>query len=67
MFKLPDLPYEYDALAPYISADIQHLHHSAHHATYVKKLNEALEKYPDWQQKTIEEIIYGRINRSEKN
>lgn len=57
MFTLPDLPYEYDALAPYISADIQRLHHSAHHATYVKNLNAALEKYPDWQNKTIEEII----------
>jgi len=57
MFTLPDLPYSYDALAPYISADIQHLHHSAHHATYVKNLNAALEKYPDWQNKSIEEIV----------
>lgn len=57
MFTLPNLPYDYDALSPFISADIQHLHHSAHHATYVKKLNEALEKYPDWQNKSIEEIV----------
>ena len=57
MFTLPELPYSYDALAPYISADIQHLHHSAHHATYVKNLNTALEKYPDWQNKSIEDII----------
>lgn len=57
MFTLPDLPYSYDALAPYISSDIQHLHHSAHHATYVKNLNTALEKYPEWQSKTIEEIV----------
>ena len=57
MFTLPELPYEYDALAPYISADIQRLHHLAHHATYVKNLNIALEKYPEWQTKTIEEII----------
>lgn len=57
MFTLPDLPYEYDGLAPFISADIQHLHHSAHHATYVKNLNAALEKFPDWQSKSIEEII----------
>lgn len=57
MFTLPDLPYSYDALAPYISSDIQHLHHSAHHATYVKNLNTALEKYPQWQSKTIEEIV----------
>lgn len=57
MFKLPALPYEYDALAPYISADIQQLHHSKHHQTYVNNLNAALEKYPDWQNKSIEEII----------
>lgn len=57
MFKLPDLPYEYDALAPFISADIQQLHHSKHHQTYVDKLNEALANYPDWQNKTIEEIV----------
>src|SRR5215813_11445689 len=57
MFTLPDLPYEYDALAPYISTDIHKLHHDAHHATYVKNLNTALEKYPDWQNKSIEEII----------
>ncbi len=57
MFNLPDLPYSYDALAPYVSADIQHLHHSAHHATYVKNLNAALEKHPEWQDRTIEDII----------
>lgn len=57
MFTLPELPYEYDALAPYISSDIQHLHHTKHHATYVNNLNTALEKYPDWQTKSIEEII----------
>jgi Fe-Mn family superoxide dismutase len=57
MFTLPELPYEYDALAPFISSDIQHLHHDKHHRTYVDNLNKALENYPDWQQKSIEEII----------
>lgn len=57
MFTLPDLPYDYDALAPFISADIQHLHHDKHHKAYVDNLNKALEKYPDWQNKSIEEII----------
>lgn len=57
MFTLPKLPYEYDALAPYISADIQLLHHSKHHQTYITNLNTALEKYPEWQEKSIEEII----------
>jgi len=57
MFKLPELPYEYDSLAPYISADIQHLHHTRHHATYVKNLNDALTSYPELQNKSIEEIL----------
>lgn len=57
MFTLPDLPYEYDGLAPFISSDIQHLHHDKHHRTYVDKLNTALEQYPEWQNKSIEEII----------
>jgi Fe-Mn family superoxide dismutase len=42
--KLPDLPYDFDALEPVISAKIMELHYKKHHATYVKKLNEALEK-----------------------
>jgi len=57
MFSLPDLPYNYDALAPYISEQIQQLHHNKHHQAYVNNLNKALEKYPEWQNKSIEEII----------
>ncbi|KAK7869488.1 hypothetical protein R5R35_008200 [Gryllus longicercus] len=42
--SLPDLPYDYNALEPIISADIMKLHHSKHHATYVANLNVAEEK-----------------------
>jgi Fe-Mn family superoxide dismutase len=45
-FKLPPLPYAYDALEPYIDAETMHLHHDKHHAAYVKKLNEAVAKEP---------------------
>ena len=41
---LPDLPYDYNALEPTISAEIMQLHHSKHHATYVNNLNIAEEK-----------------------
>lgn len=41
---LPDLPYDYGALEPTISAEIMTLHHSKHHATYVNNLNVAEEK-----------------------
>eukprot|EP00166_Cyanidium_caldarium_P001099 ctg_15.g71 len=43
-FQLPDLPYDYAELEPYISADIMKLHHQKHHQTYVNNLNLALEK-----------------------
>lgn len=57
MFSLPDLEYGYDALGKYISKDIMELHHSKHHQTYVDKLNAALEKAPELQEKTIQELI----------
>jgi len=41
---LPDLPYDYNALEPVISAEIMQIHHSKHHATYVTNLNVAEEK-----------------------
>jgi Fe-Mn family superoxide dismutase len=43
-YTLPDLPYDYAALEPHISAKIMELHHSKHHATYVAGANTALEK-----------------------
>ena len=43
-YTLPELPYDYGALAPHISGEIMELHHSKHHATYVKGLNTALDK-----------------------
>ncbi|HEX4183158.1 MAG TPA: superoxide dismutase [Caulobacteraceae bacterium] len=44
MFKLPDLPFDYNALEPVISDRTMHFHHDKHEATYVKTLNELLEK-----------------------
>ncbi|CDS07319.1 hypothetical protein LRAMOSA01268 [Lichtheimia ramosa] len=41
---LPELPYEYDALEPYISTEIMKLHHSKHHQAYVNGYNQAEEK-----------------------
>lgn len=41
---LPDLPYDYNALEPVISAEIMQLHHSKHHQAYVNNLNIATEK-----------------------
>ena len=42
-YVLPDLPYDYNALEPHISARIMELHHGKHHAAYVKNANTAIE------------------------
>ena len=44
---LPDLPYSYDALEPYIDEETMHLHHDKHHNTYVNNVNAALAKHPE--------------------
>ncbi len=56
-FTLPDLPYPFNALEPHIDAKTMEIHHDKHHATYVAKLNAALEKAPTFQGKSIEEIL----------
>lgn len=42
--KLPDLPYDYSALAPHIDAKTMEIHHSRHHQAYVNNLNAAEEQ-----------------------
>jgi Fe-Mn family superoxide dismutase len=44
-YQLPDLPYDFNALEPVISAKIMELHYTKHHKGYVTNLNAALEKY----------------------
>ncbi|AUB52137.1 superoxide dismutase [Enterococcus mundtii] len=56
-YTLPDLPYAFDALEPYIDEETMHLHHDKHHNTYVTNLNAAIEKYPELGGKTIEELV----------
>ena len=56
-YTLPDLPYAYDALEPYIDEETMHLHHDKHHNTYVTNLNSAIEKYPELGEKTVEELL----------
>ena len=46
-FKVPDLPYAYDALEPHIDAATMKFHHDFHHQAYVTNLNKALDGKPD--------------------
>lgn len=48
---LPELPYDYNALEPAISAEIMQIHHQKHHATYVNNLNVAEDKFAEAQAK----------------
>ena len=50
-YKLPELPYDFNALEPVISAEIMTLHYSKHHATYVANLNKAMEQLAEAEQK----------------
>lgn len=54
---MPDLPYSYSALEPYIDEETMHYHHDKHHASYVKNINDALAGHEDWLNKDIDEII----------
>jgi len=55
--ELPKLPYSYDALEPHIDARTMEIHYTKHHQTYVNNLNVALEKYPDLQKKSVEDLL----------
>ena len=44
LYALPDLPYAYDALAPYMSKELVTLHHDKHHAAYVNGANAILQR-----------------------
>lgn len=56
-FKLKPLPYDYDALEPYIDRETMHFHHDKHHQTYVDNLNKTLENYPELHKKTLVELL----------
>ena len=54
---LPPLPYAHDALEPHIDKQTMEIHHGKHHQAYVTNLNAALEKHPELQSKSIEDLI----------
>ena len=56
---LPPLPYSFDALEPHIDSKTMEIHHGKHHQAYVTNLNAALEKHPELQSKSIEDLLKG--------
>ncbi len=63
VYTLPDLDYDYGALAPHIAPEIMELHHSKHHAAYVKGANTALEQLAEAREKGE----LGAVNKLEKD
>ncbi len=57
MYKLEPLPYPYGFLEPYIDSKTMEIHHDKHHQTYVDKLNVALEKHKELQNKKVNELL----------
>ena len=54
---LPPLPYPTNALEPHIDAQTMEIHHGKHHNAYVTNLNAALEKHPELQSKSVEDLL----------
>ena len=56
-FEVPALPYEYNALEPYIDEQTMHLHHDKHHQAYVTNLNNAIQGQGQLESMSIEDLI----------
>lgn len=63
VYTLPELPYDYSALEPYISGEIMQLHHDKHHQAYVSGANTALDKLAEARDKAD----FAAINKLEKD
>lgn len=56
-FSVPPLPYDYEALEPFIDRETMQIHHDKHHQAYVDKINEVVSANPELDRYSIEELI----------
>ena len=56
-YTLPELPYSFNALEPYIDEQTMRIHHGKHHAAYITNVNKALETHPELAAKTVEKLL----------
>jgi Fe-Mn family superoxide dismutase len=71
-YSLPDLPYSYDALEPYLDARTMEIHHATHHRSYVDRLNSTLEATDELRavgDQSIEDLLWnlGKIPEESRN
>ncbi len=63
-FTLPELPYSYDALSPYMSKETLEFHHDKHHQAYVTNGNN-LAKGTEFEDKPVEEVVKGTYGKNQ--
>jgi len=56
-YELPPLPYDYNALEPYIDEETMHLHHDKHHQAYVNNLNAALQGQSQFENMSVDDLM----------
>ena len=56
-FQLPPLPYDYNALEPYIDTQTMQLHHDKHHQAYVTNANNALQGYDQFASMSVDDLL----------
>jgi len=56
-YELPPLPYDYNALEPFIDTETMKLHHDKHHQAYINNVNAALDNHPTLAAKSVDDLI----------
>ena len=63
-FTLPELPYSYDALSPFMSRETLEFHHDKHHQAYVTNGNNLL-KGTEFENQSVEEVVKGAFGKNQ--